>query len=125
MTVSRDEAVAFLSRLAASSSRLLAVLATRFGVFSFECSIATVTPDIITLEQKCDPLAGEALLPYPSWFSIAAGTQLSYGDIREAKTEDRPYLQQAPFGPIVGALTIYFSDTEALVLVERDSNPTV
>jgi len=120
MTVSREEALRFLNKLANSSSVVIAVLGTPFGAFSFECCIVEVTEWIVRLEQRIEFNVGHQTAPVPSRFSLASATGFAYGDGREASTEDQPTFQNPPFGPVTGALTVYFSNTESLILIERE-----
>jgi hypothetical protein len=115
MIVSREHALDFLNRLFSSSSSVVAVLGTRFGRFCSECRIVDVTPNSFKLEQYP---AGEILKTVdPSAVSLDAVIRFSYGDIREASHEDAVPLERT-FGKILGALTFYFSETEALVIME-------
>jgi hypothetical protein len=119
MIVSRDDAFGFLSRLATSSSKLVAVLAARFGEFSFECCTVELSPDILTLEAQPRGTGPEDA-PVQSWMiSMSAVVEFGYGDVREAKPRDRDDLE-GPFGPLLGALTLYFSETDALVIAEHE-----
>jgi hypothetical protein len=118
MMSSRDGAFDFLSKLMVSSSAVIAVFGTRCGRLCFSCRITALSTETLTLEQY--PVAsgsdGESL---KSFIALDAATGFAYGDIREATPEDRPLLERQ-FGTIVGALTLYFSDAEFVVIMEQD-----
>ena len=115
MFVSRADAIELLRGFEANSSKLFAVLGTGFGTFSFECCITERTPDTLILKQHREQSEDPS---NPTWIvSLNEARAFSYGDIREVPLGDRDFLQK-PFGKIVGVLTVYFSDTDKLVIVE-------
>jgi len=120
MIVSREEAVGFLSKLVTDSAQVFGILLTGFGVLSFEFRIAEIASDNLMIEQISQGrFAGVVEGGIPSFINLNAVTEFSYGDIREAPQDSRPSIEE-PFGTPVGVLTLSFSETEALVILEYE-----
>lgn len=119
--ISHGEAVSLLNRFK-SRSAVSVILAATFGSLWFNCSIVGVTPETILLQQVSDgPMDnGE---PVRSTINLAAVKSFMYGDIREASSENRPFIEKQ-FGSEMLALTMYFRDGSAVVLAEVEYGDT-
>lgn len=116
--MSLSEALLLLDRFLTNSPRLLAVIGTDMGRFSFECTVVDVSSEGFTIDQSpaSDILEGR---PVRSFIHLNGVTEFSYGDIREADPQTRQFLE-GKFAKVLGVLTLRSADGDRFLIVEYD-----